>query len=275
MDTKEIIRIALNMEKSLEDRRYEDLLALLGDLHEAHVSAEQLETTDVVKVLYRVLKTCPDSSLKKTAKALLATWKRQYGKDRKDVKRTEEGEASTSSSPLSPVRSKCVQLLSAALSAEHPDREKVAEEIERHVHELHKSNAAKYKACIRSKVANLRNPKSSHLQQGLLGGLLSPEAFARMSVEEMASEELQRLREEYSSRGVSERQLPQGVEGTKTQKIRCKRCGASDCSVAQVSRGALFLPAWVRGSGPDEDAMTFVTCRGCGQQWYHSGWICL
>lgn len=182
----------------------------------------------------------------------------------------------SASCAFSPERSKCVQLLLAALRPQLPDGGAAAElagDIERHIHELHKP--AKYKARVRSKVANLRNPKNRHLARGLLSGSLSAEAFARMSAEEMANAELRQLREEYSFRGVSERQLPRGVEGTPTQRIRCKRCGGSDCRVTQVSRGTLFLPAWVRQSGPDEDAVTFVTCSACGQQWYHSGWVCL
>uniref|UniRef100_A0A673BT92 Transcription elongation factor A N-terminal and central domain containing n=1 Tax=Sphaeramia orbicularis TaxID=375764 RepID=A0A673BT92_9TELE len=141
---------------------------------------------------------------------------------------------------------KCVQLLLSALRPEPSDQDKaasLAEDIEKNIYEHHKSCQIKYKICVRSKIANLKNPKSSHLRSGLLSGLLSPEAFAQMSVEEMASTELRQLREEYSSLGVKERQLPQGVEGTQT-------------------------------AGPDEDAMTFVTCSLCGQQWYHSGWIC-
>ncbi|XP_035533387.1 transcription elongation factor A N-terminal and central domain-containing protein [Morone saxatilis] len=332
MDAKEIVHCALQIERSNADRSYGNILTLLGDLDKSHITAEQLETTDIVKVLYRLLKTCPDGSVKKTAKGLLSKWKRQYSKDRRDVKCTEESEcpelscrvkeaagggdskqagsaqtcdsrvesaeeeasssgakdglqtlslsvgSSSASCSLSSVRSKCVQLLLAALCPELPDQHNAAElagDIEQHIHELHKSSQLRYKACVRSKVANLRNPKNEHLRQGLLSGLLSPEAFARMSAEEMASTELRQLREEYSSRGVSERQLPQGLEGTPTQKIRCKKCGGSDCRVTQVSRGALFLPAWVRRGGPDEDAMTFVTCSGCGQQWYHSGWVCL
>ncbi|XP_008285521.1 transcription elongation factor A N-terminal and central domain-containing protein [Stegastes partitus] len=312
MDAKEIVRGALQMEKLNSERRFEDIMSLLADLDESHITAEQLETTDVVQLLYRILKTCSDSDVKKKVKSLLSKWKRQYSKDAKGGKCTEdpaelppfrsdagqtcdnkeenaaEQEAASlqaksslqtlTSASSDSVRTKCVELLLAALHPEPPDRDKAAElagGIEQHIHELHNSNQVKYKACVRSKVANLRNPKSSHLRQGLLSGSLPPEAFARMSAEEMASQELRQLREEFSSRGVSERQLPQAIEGTQTQKIRCKRCGGSDCRVTQVSRGALFLPAWVRSSGPDDDAMTFVTCSGCGQQWYHSGWVCL
>ncbi|XP_023275960.1 transcription elongation factor A N-terminal and central domain-containing protein [Seriola lalandi dorsalis] len=306
MDAKEIVHCAQQIEKFAADRSYGNILTLLGDLDKSEITAEQLETTDVVKVLYRVLRTCSDDSVKKTVKSLLSKWKRQYSRDTRGVKCTassshedEDGgsskqeasppmekdglqtltaENTSASSDFPSVRTKCVQLLLAALRPQPPDQDMAAQlagDIERQIHDLHKSNQVKYKTCVRSKVANVRNPKNGHLRQGLLSGSLSPEAFARMSAEEMASADLRQLREEYSSRGVSERQLPQGIEGTQTQKIRCKRCGGLDCRVTQVCRGALFLPAWVRSGGPDEDAMTFVTCSGCGQQWYHSGWVCL
>ncbi|XP_061123270.1 transcription elongation factor A N-terminal and central domain-containing protein-like isoform X1 [Syngnathus typhle] len=174
------------------------------------------------------------------------------------------------------LRSKCVELLISALRPDHSDQAtELAAQVERHIHRIHARNQLKYKACVRSKVANLKNPKNSHLHMGLMSGSLTPEGLARMSAEEMACAQLRRLREEYSSGGVSERQLPHGVEGTETRRLRCRRCGGSDCRVAQVNRGTLFMPAWVRRGGPDDQAMTFVTCRACGQQWYHSGWLCL
>lgn len=313
MDGKEIVHSALQIERASADRNYGDMSTVLGELDKMHITAEQLETTDVARVLYQLLKTCPDGNVKKAARALLSRWKKQYSKAR--VKCTGsnaelpcrsddlggegvcvEEEATSSGtkdglqtlsvtaagttvcSSFSSIRSKCVQLLFTSLCPELPDHDKAAKlarAIEHHIHQCHNSNQLKYKACVRSKVANLRNLKSQHLRQGLLNGLLSPEAFVQMSMEEMAGAELRQLREEYSSSGVSERQLPQGVEGTQTHKIRCKRCGGMDCKVTQVARGALFLPAWVKRGGPDEDAMTFVTCSRCGQQWYHSSWICL
>lgn len=287
MESKEIVRCALQIRNLKEDRSYGAILTLLGDLDRAQITAEQLETTDLVSALYGLLKTCSDPGVKKTARSLLSKWRKAY---KKEVLSAEDGDRSAhdgkdaaassaaDSTSASDVRGKCVQLLLAAIRPEPPDEAKAAElagAIERHIHRLHLRNPVRYKACVRSKVANLRNPKSGHLRSGLLSGALSAEAFARMSVEEMASADLRQLREEYLSQGVSERQLPRGVEGTPTRKIRCKRCGRSECTVTHVSRGALFLPAWVRRGGPDEDAMTFVTCSGCGQQWYHSGWVCL
>lgn len=303
MEAKDLVQCALQIEKRLSaGGSYSDLLTLLGDLEKMHVTAEHLETTDVARVLYRLLKVCRDHAVKKQARFLLSRWKRLYSEQGRGVKAREaedggvsregasqsalkasdeEGSSSaskTAPSEASSVRSKCVQLLLAALRPKPPDEERaahLAEDIERHVHERHGSSLPKHKACVRSKVANLRNPNSQHLRQGLLSGTLAPETFAAMSPEEMAGEELRQLRGEYTSRGVSERQLPQGPEGTPTSKLRCQKCDSSDCRVTQVSRGALFLPAWVRPGGPDEDAMTFVTCSSCGQQWYHSGWVCL
>ncbi|XP_038154792.1 transcription elongation factor A N-terminal and central domain-containing protein [Cyprinodon tularosa] len=324
METKEVINLALQLQKLAAEQSFRSIMTLLDDLDKANITPEQLETTDIVKVLYKLLKTCSGSSVKKKARSLLSRWKRQYSRERqedkclgkntgsgnscgvslepigdssvsrdslpdfKQISGASKGSASErgchnstgvkTPSSCDSVRTKCVNLLLAALHPEPPDQDKapeLAKSIEQHLHNLHGASHLKYKASIRCKLANLRNPKNGHLRAGLLCGSLAPEAFARMSVEEMASAELRQLREEYSSQGVSERQLPQGLEGTPTKKIHCKKCGGSDCRVTQVSRGALFLPAWVRRGGPDEDAMTFVTCSRCGQQWYHSSWVCL
>ncbi|XP_018598848.1 uncharacterized protein tceanc [Scleropages formosus] len=182
------------------------------------------------------------------------------------------------------LRSRCSRLIFQALS--HPEvnspvvlqpvatLRKLAHAIEEHIFALHGQNERKYKSCVRSKVANLRNPKSTHLRQELLCGELGAERFAQMSSAEMAGEELRRLRAEYTEQGISQHQLPQPVEGTSTRKVRCRRCEGFNCHVTRIPRGTLFLPGWVRSGSPDEE-MTFVTCNTCGQQWYHSGWVCL
>lgn len=297
-NTKEILHCVLQIEKLNAERSYSDMLVLLGDLDKHHITSEQLETIDIVQILYRILKSCKDVTVKKTVKSILAKWKKEYSKERREI-----GECSTStrltdayckdetftkqdykpenasiSNNYSTVRSKCVHLLMSAISQEPSDHDKasnLAKNIETHIHKLHKSNQAKYKTCIRSKLANLKNTKSAHLREGLLNGSLSPQVFAQMSTEEMANSELRRLRQEYSAQSVNERQLPQNIEGTRTEKIRCKSCDGMDCRVAQVSRGTLFLPTWVKQSGPDDDSMTFVTCNRCGQQWYHNNWVTL
>ncbi|KAL2768993.1 transcription elongation factor A N-terminal and central domain-containing protein isoform 2 [Daubentonia madagascariensis] len=183
--------------------------------------------------------------------------------------------------PTTPVRTKCMELLYAALTSSSTDQPKpdlwqnFAREIEEHVFTLYSKNIKKYKTCIRSKVANLKNPRNSHLQQNLVSGTMSPREFAEMTVMEMANKELKQLRASYTESCIQEHYLPQVIDGTQTNKIKCKRCEKYNCKITVIARGTLFLPSWVRNSNPDEQMMTYVICNECGEQWYHSKWVCL
>ncbi|XP_054052151.1 transcription elongation factor A N-terminal and central domain-containing protein isoform X2 [Rissa tridactyla] len=190
-------------------------------------------------------------------------------------------EGSLQQDPMRALRCKCTDLLCKALTGSAKDEEEsdkwleLAKEIEEHIFALHAKSDRKYKNCIRSKISNLKNPKSCHLKDNLLSGALSPKAFAEMTVMEMASDELKQLRALYTESSVLEHQLPQVINGTQTNKIKCKRCEKFDCTVTMIARGTLFLPGWVRNTNPDEQMLTYVICNECGEQWYHSRWICL
>ncbi|XP_068019216.1 transcription elongation factor A N-terminal and central domain-containing protein [Melanerpes formicivorus] len=190
-------------------------------------------------------------------------------------------EASLQEDPMTALRCKCTDLLCQALTGSAKDEGEndkcleLAKEIEEHSFVLHARSERKYKNCIRSKISNLKNPKSCHLKHNLLAGTLSPKAFAEMTVMEMASDELKQLRALYTESAVQEHQLPQVISGTQTNKIKCRRCEKCDCTVTAIARGALFLPGWVRSTDPDEQMLTYVICNKCGEQWYHSRWICL
>ncbi|KAM9169565.1 transcription elongation factor A N-terminal and central domain-containing protein isoform 1-T2 [Pangshura tecta] len=193
--------------------------------------------------------------------------------------------ASSETSPqqehLKAVRLKCTELIYKALTdsatskEEANKRQELAKEIEERIFALHARNDKKYKNCIRSKVSNLKNPKNFHLKHNLFSGTMSPKTFAEMTVMEMANDELKQLRALYTESSVQEHQLPQVVDGTRTDKIKCRRCEKFDCTVTMIARGTLFLPSWVRNANPDEQMMTYVICNECGDQWYHSRWVCL
>ncbi|KAL2102295.1 hypothetical protein ACEWY4_001463 [Coilia grayii] len=371
MDSNELIRHGKEIEKLNRNSNYINIPPILALISDAHVSLEQLENTDIAHILYRLVKSCPESNVRKVCKAVLSKWKKLhrhgheniYKQTRADectakevstelkisdeaascgqasgdapppcfqnaqqlpeenpdgqVESQTHAEVTTGISPiethdqqvtkesssqdmtreinsnwvdlessltnitsdLCPVRKKCTQLLQQALTSDKAPENTdtlvaLACSIEGGIHTVHSTNMPKYKACVRSKVANLRNPKCFHLRQGLLSGTLTPRDFVQMSATDMAGEELRREREAYVAAGINERQLPCGVEGTPTRKLRCRRCQGMDCRVTQISRGMLFLPSWVRQGDPGEEAMTFVTCAGCGQQWYQSGWVC-
>ncbi|NWV38734.1 TEANC protein, partial [Grantiella picta] len=190
-------------------------------------------------------------------------------------------EASLQQDPMRALRCKCVDLLYKALIGSAKDEGEtvkwleLAKEIEEHIFALHAKNDKKYRNCIRSKISNLKNPKSCHLKHNLFSGTLSPKTFAEMTVMEMASDELKELRALYTKSSVQEHQLPQVINGTQTNKIKCRRCEKFDCTVTVIARGTLFLPAWVRNANPDEQMLTYVICNECGEQWYHSRWNCL
>ncbi|NWH73427.1 TEANC protein, partial [Piaya cayana] len=190
-------------------------------------------------------------------------------------------EASLQQDPMRALRCKCTDLLFKALTGSAKNKEEtdkwleLSKQIEEHIFALHARNDKKYKNCIRSKIANLKNPKSCHLKNNLFLGTLSPKAFAEMTVMEMASDELKKLRALYTESSVQEHQLPRVFNGTQTNKIKCRHCEKFDCTVTTIARGALFLPGWVRSTNPDEQMLTYVICNECGEQWYHSRWICL
>ncbi|NXG44110.1 TEANC protein, partial [Psilopogon haemacephalus] len=209
----------------------------------------------------------------------LSSFEKQHT-DNEDPKPLDH-EANLQQDPMRAVRCKCTDLLYKALTGSAKDEGEtdkcleLAKEIEKHIFVLHARSDRKYKNCIRSKISNLRNPKSCHLKHNLFTGALSPKAFAEMTVMEMASDELKRLRAVYTESSVQEHQLPQVINGTQTNKIKCRRCEKFDCTVTMIARGTLFLPGWVRSTNPDEQMLTYVICNKCGEQWYHSRWICL
>lgn len=102
--------------------------------------------------------TCADSAQTGNSRAKRA--RQEASSPAAEAGLSSSAQGPSASCAFSPVRSKCVQLLLAALRPQLPDGGAAAElagDIERHIHELHKP--AKYKARVRSKVANLRNPK--------------------------------------------------------------------------------------------------------------------
>ncbi|CAO2589569.1 Transcription elongation factor A protein 3 [Lemmus lemmus] len=162
------------------------------------------------------------------------------------------------------VRDKCVEMLSAALKAEDDFKDygvncdKLASEIEDHIlmpyGEL-KSTDMKYRNRVRSRISNLKDPRNPSLRQNVLSGAISPGLIAKMTAEEMASDELRELRNAMTQEAIREHQMAK-TGGTTTDLLRCSKCKKKNCTYNQVQTRSA-----------DEPMTTFVLCNECGNRW--------
>ena len=86
-------------------------------------------------------------------------------------------------------------------------------------------------------------------------GIITPEKLAAMKPEEMASKELNKLREKYTKEAINDHQMAQN-EGTKTDMFTCGKCKAKECTYTQLQTRSA-----------DEPMTTFVYCTACGNRW--------
>lgn len=164
----------------------------------------------------------------------------------------------------SEVRLKCRQLLTEALKKPLPkelmqepflEEEILAARIEECIYQEFKGTDMKYKNRFRSRVANLGDAKNPYLRLNVLRGDLAPEKIAKMSAEEMASDELKKEREKYTKEAINDHQMTL-TSGTKTSEIKCPACKKFDVTYNQVQTRSA-----------DEPMTTFCYCNECGKRW--------
>ncbi|VDN95138.1 unnamed protein product [Brugia pahangi] len=158
------------------------------------------------------------------------------------------------------VRNKCAtMILDALLSKELPDGtldpEELAIRTERKLFEVHRGTSEKYRAALRSRVFNLRDKKNLVLRENVLIGAVTPEKFAVMTADEMASDEMKAQREKFTKQAIEEYQMAV-QEGTPSDMFKCGKCGKKNCTYTQVQTRSA-----------DEPMTTFVFCRECGNRW--------
>uniref|UniRef100_A0A0R3S4P3 Transcription elongation factor n=1 Tax=Elaeophora elaphi TaxID=1147741 RepID=A0A0R3S4P3_9BILA len=158
------------------------------------------------------------------------------------------------------VRNKCAtMILDALLSKELPDGtldpEDLAIRTEKKLFEVHRGTSEKYKAALRSRVFNLRDKKNLVLRENVLIGAVTPEKFAVMTADEMASDEMKAQREKFTRQAIEEYQMAV-QEGTPSDMFKCGKCGKKNCTYTQVQTRSA-----------DEPMTTFVFCRECGNRW--------
>uniref|UniRef100_A0A4W3JGE8 Transcription elongation factor n=1 Tax=Callorhinchus milii TaxID=7868 RepID=A0A4W3JGE8_CALMI len=156
------------------------------------------------------------------------------------------------------VRIKCRELLSAALKTDGDynaigsDCDELGAQIEENIQKM---NMMKYKNRVRSRIANLKDSKNPNLRKNVLCGNIAPERLAKMSAEEMASDELKEMRKALTKAAIREHQMAK-TGGTSTDLFKCGKCKKHNCSYTQVQTRSA-----------DEPMTTFVLCNECGNRW--------
>ncbi|MEE6463983.1 hypothetical protein FKM82_006124 [Ascaphus truei] len=159
------------------------------------------------------------------------------------------------------IRVKCRELLAVALKTGDDyitigaDDEELGAQIEEAVFQEFKNTDAKYKNRVRSRIANLKDTKNPNLRRNVLCGNIGPDVFARMSAEDMASDELKEMRKNLTKEAIREHQMAK-TGGTETDLFSCGKCKKKCCTYTQVQTRSA-----------DEPMTTFVFCNSCGNRW--------
>jgi len=278
---EEVLKLQKKLNKILAGDTTEHSLDLLKVLQTLPVTLDILTKTRIGMTVNELRKSSSDEEVISLSKTLIKNWKKflfnatssNGGKSdkkesesakkedpKKDDKRKQQHSfppASTSDS----VRLKCRELLANSLRVDAEasegcaSAEDLAEELEEAIFSEFKNTDTRYKNRIRSRVANLKDPKNPGLRMNYIVGVLAAQRLATMSAEEMASDEMKQVREKFQKEAISEAHLAT-VQGTKTDLLKCGKCKKRNCTYNQIQTRSA-----------DEPMTTFVLCNECGNRW--------
>jgi len=320
---EEIARIARRLDKMVTKKSAEGAMDLLRELKAMPVTLHLLQSTRVGMSVNALRKQSSDEEVIALAKSLIKSWKKLL--DASDAKAREQrrgGPLPTSSSKEAPeakdprcrkrpelprmpsaprittfppvpvtcdaVRSKCREMLTAALQTDHDhmavgaDCESLSAQIEECIFRDVGNTDMKYKNRVRSRISNLKDAKNPDLRRNVLCGAITPQQIAVMTSEvspvggawgpplctvvstwllaqEMASDELKEIRKAMTKEAIREHQMAR-TGGTQTDLFTCGKCRRKNCTYTQVQ---------TRSS--DEPMTTFVVCNECGNRWKVGG----
>lgn len=156
------------------------------------------------------------------------------------------------------VRSKCIQMILNSLKcSERPafEGDKIATSLEDAIFMEFKNTDTKYKNRIKSRVLNLRDKNNPELLLSFIDGHITPSRLAKMTSEEMASDDLKKEREKFTQEAINDHQMSTSG-GTTSTMMKCGKCGKSNVMYNQLQ---------TRSS--DEPMTTFCFCQECGHRW--------
>lgn len=159
------------------------------------------------------------------------------------------------------IREKCREMMVNSLQTDDSEiksaigPEEIAAMCEEFIFQEFKDTNMKYKSRIRSRVSNLRDTKNPEFKKRVLLGEITPQRLASMPTEEMASEEMKKIRQNMTKESIRDAQMSKNT-GTETALFKCGKCGKRKTTYNQLQTRSA-----------DEPMTTFVLCLECGNRW--------
>ncbi|KAF7269226.1 RNA polymerase II elongation factor [Rhynchophorus ferrugineus] len=290
---EEVMRIQKKLSKMTSDdgSGQEQALDLLKELQSLKINLDVLTKTRIGMTVNALRKSSKDDEVISLAKVLIKNWKKflsnsegnkssssseskESKKEKKEEKpKKEEREKEKdrklpssfppSSNTTDSVRLKCREMLASAITTDSTSEdfegcasaEELAQELEEAIFAEFKNTDMRYKNRVRSRIANLKDPKNPTLRTNLRVGVISATRLATMTAEEMANDDMKQMREKFNKESINDAQLAT-AQGTKTDMLKCGKCKKRNCTYNQLQ---------TRSS--DEPMTTFVLCNECGNRW--------
>jgi len=287
---EDVLKIAKKLDKMASKKNTENALDILKALKDIPISLEILQKTRIGMSVNNVRKQTSNDEVAAMAKQLIKGWKKllptdsskkseEKGTKEAKISKPEKSESESSSNSNNynsqddehaeimmtndPIRDKCRELLVKGLLTGCSDNSALqtyrcnflAAAIESAIHTEFRNTGVKYKNRIRSRFSNLKDTKNTSLRENVLNGIVTPEKLAKMTAEEMASDEMKKQREKFEEENIKDHQMSTN-EGTVTDMFTCGKCKSKKCTYTQLQ---------TRSS--DEPMTTFVFCMHCGNRW--------
>ncbi|KAI0300621.1 transcription elongation factor [Multifurca ochricompacta] len=293
-DIAELKRLVKSLQQASSEKEIIDILQVLKK--EAKISEAVLRESKAGLAVGK-LRSHSAKDVSEIAKEIVRMWKTAVDKEKQAAGTQSKGavkpsappprKASTASLPPTPTsssnnngartaksdgvstaitgdrtRDKCVEMLYDALALESGFPSDLilqrARAVEDTVYKDCKGTTATYKSKIRTLFVNLKDKNNPGLRRSVTAGDISAQTFARMTSQEMASEERKaadaKIEEDnlFLSLGAGEQQA-------ETDAFQCGRCKQRKCRYRQAQTRSA-----------DEPMTTFVTCTNCNHRWKFS-----
>jgi len=270
MSTKdEVHKIKKKLDKIVAKEDEESqAMDLLKALKELPIDYRVLSKTGIGQSVNAIRKASKDEDVQQEARQMIKSWKGLVPKDeKKDKDKEKEKKEERKPEPkagqdlLDEVRQKCCQMLADALKGEElpdgiaEDPDTLAEKVEEEIFKIHKNSGQLYKSRVRSRLHNLKDKNNTDLRLNVLCGNIAPKQLAKFTSEEMASDEMQKVRAKHQKENMDGAQLAIN-QGTRTDLLMCGKCRKRDVTYNQLQ---------TRSS--DEPMTTFCLCNACGNRW--------